>query len=121
MHELGVVFHIISQLERVAAEHDVKSIRAVTLRLGEVSGVIPSYLTDCWQWARAKNDLVREAELRVETIPAVTLCRACGEEYSTVEHGRTCPRCGSGETHLLRGNEFLIHEIVAPEPEEEHG
>ena len=63
MHELGVVFHIIDDLEKVAADNAVTRIDRVTLALGEVSTVIPHYLTDCWKWASEKNDLVRGAEL----------------------------------------------------------
>lgn len=119
MHELGVVFHIIRDLEKVAAENNVEKINKVTLQLGEVSAVIPHYLTDCWKWASAKNDLTSGAELVIETIPAVTYCEDCEREYATVEHGRTCPHCGSGRTYLLQGNEFMIKEIEVPEPEEE--
>ena len=118
MHELGVVFHIIGDLEQVAAQNDVTRITKVTLELGEVSGVIHRYLTDCWKWAAAKNDLVRDAELCIETIPAVTWCEDCEREYPTVEHGRTCPFCGGGHTYLLRGSEFMIKEIEVPAPEE---
>ena len=113
MHELGVVFHIIDQVEDVAAEHNVTDIRSVTLQLGEVSTVIPSYLTDCWNWARKKHDLLVDAELRIETIPAVTFCEDCRRTYDTLSHGKTCPHCGSGNTYLLHGNEFLIKEIEA--------
>ncbi len=119
MHELGVVFHIIDDLEKVAAENQVRRINRVTLQLGEVTTVIPHYLTDCWKWASAKNDLVRGAELVIEPIEAVTYCENCGREYPTVVHGRTCPHCGSDRTYLLRGNEFMIKEIEVPGPEED--
>lgn len=121
MHELGVVFHIIGNLEKVAAENHVEKINKVTLQLGEVSTVIPHYLTDCWKWASAKNELLNGAELTIETIPAVTFCEDCKQEYATVEYGRTCPYCGSGRTYLLQGNEFMIKEIEVPQQEEENG
>ena len=47
MHELGIVFHIIRTVEDVAKQNDVSRIRRVTLQLGEVSGVVESYLQDC--------------------------------------------------------------------------
>ena len=40
MHELGVTFHIMDHLEKVAEENKVTHIRKVTLELGEVSTVI---------------------------------------------------------------------------------
>ena len=51
MHELGVTFHIMDHLEKVAAENKVTHVRKVTLELGEVSTVIESYLQNCWTWA----------------------------------------------------------------------
>ena len=55
MHELGIVFHIMDGVERVAAENQLAKVSAVVLELGEVSGVVPDYLTDCWKWAAAKS------------------------------------------------------------------
>lgn len=112
MHELGIVFSMIDTLEDVGRDNDLTRIQKVTLDMGEVSGVIPSYLLDCWKWASDKSELLRGAELDVQTVPAVTQCRACGEKYATVEHGRTCPHCGSGDTVLLRGNEFEIRDVT---------
>jgi len=111
MHELGVVFSIIKTVEEVAASNDVKEVASVKLNLGEVSTVIPEYLTDCWNWAVKRTEIMKEAKLDIEIIPAVTYCEDCGSEYGTVEHGKICPKCGSSHTYLLRGNEFTIQEI----------
>lgn len=113
MHELGVVFHIIKGVEKVAEENDLTKIASVTVELGQVSTVIPRYLTDCWRWAADKNDLLRGAELLIEEVPAITYCEACGKTYGTVEYGKTCPHCGSGQTYLLQGNQVMIKEIEA--------
>ncbi|MBQ9075438.1 MAG: hydrogenase maturation nickel metallochaperone HypA, partial [Mogibacterium sp.] len=51
------------------------------------------------------------AELKTEEIPAVTWCDDCKITYSTVQYGKTCPHCGSGNTWLLRGNEMMIKEV----------
>lgn len=113
MHELGVVFAMIDVLEDAAREHDLTSIRKVTVDLGEVSGILTDFFLDAWEWASAKNDLLRGAELEICTIPAATVCNACGKVYGTVEHGRICPFCSSPDTELLRGNELEIRSIEA--------
>lgn len=115
MHELGIVFHIIRTVEDVAQQNKVARIRRVTLQLGEVSGVVESYLQDCWKWAAAKSEILPDAVLTVEIIPAVTLCEDCGQQYPTVQYGRTCPHCQSLHTHLVQGNEMLIKEVEAVE------
>ena len=111
MHELGIVFHVIKTVERVGAENDLTRVAGVTLELGEVCGAIPKELVSCWDWAVQKSDLLRGAQLHIETLPAVTQCGGCGRECPTVAHGRTCPRCGSEDTWLLRGSEISIKEI----------
>ena len=113
MHELGIVFHIMDALEEVANENELIAIQSVTIELGEVSAVIEDYLVDCWNWAVQKKDFLNGCRMRVETIPAVTHCEACGKDYGTVAHGRLCPHCGSEKTYLLRGNEINIKEIEA--------
>lgn len=113
MHELGIVFHIIKSVEAVARENALTKVASVTMEVGEVSTVIPSYLTDCWKWAAEKSELLKGAELLVETIPAVTFCEDCQKTYSTVAHGKTCPFCGSPNTYLVLGQEVNIKEIEA--------
>ena len=93
MHELGIVFHIIRSVEEVGRANQVRHIRAVALELGEVSGVVEEYLQDCWKWAAARSAMLDGAQLKVRTIPARTVCEACGEVYPTVQYGRQCPAC----------------------------
>ena len=111
MHELGVVFYVVRDVKKVAEENNVKKVSAVTLEIGEVTGIIHDYLIDCWNWARKKEQVMEEAELKIEQIDAVTFCEDCEQEYPTVTYGKTCPNCGSEHTYLRRGNEFLIKEI----------
>ncbi len=113
MHELGIVTHVIRTLEEVAEENNVVKIGSVTLSVGEVSGVVPEQMIDCWNYFKVRTPLVQDAELILETVPAVTYCTACRETYETLRYGKTCPYCGSGETYLLRGSEFSIKEIEA--------
>ena len=113
VHELGVVFNVIEAVEEIAKENELKKIESVTLELGEVSTVIPEYLTDCWDWAVKRNVLFGDTKLLLEKIPAVTFCEDCKKTYPTVLHGKICPHCGSGRTYLVQGNEFIIKEISA--------
>ena len=114
MHELGIVFYIIRDVKQAALEHAVSKISGVVMNIGEVSTIIPDYLQDCWRWAADKEELLKGAELKINTIPAVTYCEDCHAEFGTVAHGKICPHCGSEHTYLLRGNEVEIKEIEVP-------
>ena len=113
MHELGIVFHIIKSVEEIGAQNELTKVSSVTLEIGEVSGIVPAYLTDCWKWAAAKSELLAGSELKVEQIDAVTYCEACGKTYPTVQYAKICPHCGSDKTYLVTGNEVSIKEIEA--------
>ena len=113
MHELGTVFYVLDRVEELVKEHELEKVGSVTLEVGEVSGIIPRFLTDYWEYAKKKTTYLQEAELKIETIHAVTYCQNCGETYSTVEFAKICPHCKSDNTFLLTGNEYTIKEIEA--------
>lgn len=118
MHELGIVTHVAKTLDELAEENRITKIGSVTLQVGEVSGIITDYFVDCWNYFRVRHPILKEAELRIETIPAVTFCEDCRQEYETVKYGRTCPYCKSEHTYLVQGNECTIKEIEAETEEE---
>lgn len=113
VHELGIVFSIMDTVEEVARDNQVTCVSSVTLEVGEVASVVEYYLKDCWRWAVQRSEVLADSELVIKPLPAVTYCEACDSTYPTVEHGRTCPHCGSGRTYLLTGNELNILEIEA--------
>ena len=106
MHELGTVFYVIQEVEKVVEENHLTQVASVTLEVGEVSGIIPYYLTDCWKWAVEKSQYLKGAELKIETLPAVTYCEDCKQTYPTVKYAKICPHCKSEHTYLLSGNEY---------------
>ena len=113
MHELSIVTYVIEQVEQIAKDNQLTDIESVTLEFGEVSGIEPEYLVDCWNWYAKKTPLIEHTKFLYETIPAVTWCNACKSTYPTLQYGKTCPHCGSGETWLQQGNEMNIKQIVA--------
>ena len=114
MHELGVVFYVIDAVEEAIAMHnDVNHVDKVTIKLGEVSGVVPHLLQDCWKWAVSKRDVMQGCVLETERVQAISHCDACNKNYETVPNGIVCPFCGSGETSLVCGDEFIVESVEA--------
>ena len=111
MHELGVVFYVIDECQKIAVDNKVKHVNSVTIELGTVSGVIDKYLVDCWKWAVNKHENMTNCELKIEKIIAITHCEDCGNDYNTIVYGKICPYCKSTNTYLLQGNEFNIKEM----------
>ncbi|MBO5543585.1 MAG: hydrogenase maturation nickel metallochaperone HypA [Oscillospiraceae bacterium] len=113
MHELGTIYYVIDAVEKLVEENDLKEVGSITLEVGEVSGIIPEYLQDFWEYARKKTELFQNTELKIETLKAVTYCQDCQKTYDTVPQGKICPHCGSPNTFLVTGNEYNIKEIEA--------
>ncbi len=113
MHELGTIYYVIDAVEKLMVENDLKQVASITLEVGEVSGIIPSYLTDFWLYAREKTEHFKETELKIEELKAVTYCQNCSKTYPTMQYGKECPFCHSGNTFLVTGNEYNIKEIEA--------
>ena len=68
MHELGIVYHIIRDVENVARANGVRRVSSVTLLLGEVSGVVPDLLLDAWRWAADKKSITQGQEVMIKQI-----------------------------------------------------
>ena len=57
MHELGIVFHIIREVKKTAAENNCKKVSKVIMDIGEVSTVVPTTLKTVGngRWPRMKR------------------------------------------------------------------
>lgn len=111
MHELGIVFYIIKDVKNVAIKNNLKKVKKVVLEIGEVSGVVASYLYDCWIWAIKKEEILNECSLVFEDIKAKSICLDCNTTFDTVKNGKICPKCKKNNTELLIGNEVNIKYI----------
>ena len=111
MHELGIVVHVIKQVEQLAKEKQVQKVVEVTLEVGEVSGVVKEYFVDAFNWAVKRTEYMKECKLNYITIQAITYCEDCKRTYPTVQYGKECPFCHSPHTYLTTGRDVMIKDI----------
>lgn len=65
MHELGIVFEVVKLVEQVAVEQHLPAVDTIVLQVGELCGVIPVYLDECWPAAIDKKPFSKhETETR---------------------------------------------------------
>ena len=111
MHELGIVVHVINQIEALAKEKKVHEVNELTLEIGEVSGVVKEYFLDAFNWAIKKTEYMKNCKLNYVTIQAITYCEDCKKTYPTTQYGKECPFCHSPKTYLVSGREVYIKDI----------
>ena len=112
MHELGLISAVVKTVEKIMAEEGLTSVEEIVLQVGELSGVIPRYIEECYPAAVYKTSL-EKTKLIMEVVPGIVRCKICGEEFSGYLHDLKCPKCGSEELDALSGREFIIKEIHA--------
>lgn len=111
MHELGIVMRVIGQVEEAARENQAEKVVKLNVEVGEVSSVVPALFTDCFEWAKKRTQYLRETQLNLIVLEAVSYCKNCRETYRTTAYAKQCPHCGSYDTYLVTGNEITIKDI----------
>ena len=111
MHELGIVMQVIEQVEKVAAQSDVRKVLKLHMEVGEVSSVVPALFTDCFDWTKKKTKYLQQSQLEMVILEGISYCQDCKQTYKTTAYGKQCPHCGSQRTYLVTGNEVNIKDI----------
>ncbi|CAL9638282.1 hydrogenase maturation nickel metallochaperone HypA [Streptomyces albus] len=112
MHELSIATALVEQADEVARAHEGGTVSAVTVRVGELSGVVADALLFAFEVAREGTALTA-AELVVEQVPAVAHCGLCSARFPVgVPPVLRCPRCGRPADGLSSGRELEIVSIT---------
>ncbi|MGF7145587.1 hydrogenase nickel incorporation protein HypA/HybF [Anaerotaenia torta] len=112
MHELGIMYHIVEQVLKVAESNRLSEVEAIVLQVGEMSSVVPRYLHACFP-AAVDGTVLENTKLEIEILAANGICRNCRKVYPLLEHARVCPECRSEEFEIISGREFYLKEIRA--------
>jgi hydrogenase nickel incorporation protein HypA/HybF len=82
------------------------ALRAIGLRLGEVSGVQRDSLDFCFE-CLVKETALEHVQLKIEICPLRHRCRTCGNDAMPVD-GLVCPACGSSDFAFDGGDELDV-------------
>lgn len=107
MHELSIMQSVIKICEENAQGNRVK---AVTLEVGELSGIIPDALEFCFE-SCTKGTLLEGAKLVIERIAPKVRCKGCGADFSISAYYDSCPKCGSFDLEVMFGEELRVKEL----------
>lgn len=111
MHELGVLNSMVHTIERVIQEEGMTEVEKIVIEVGELSGIVPKYLEQCWPAAVYKT-FMEQTELEMQIIPGIVKCRNCGKVFNAMYTDLSCPECKSHDMEILSGNDMIIKEII---------
>ncbi|MFF3615734.1 hydrogenase maturation nickel metallochaperone HypA [Streptomyces sp. NPDC002580] len=120
MHELSIAVAVVEQVERAGRERG-RPVVSLTLRIGELAGVVPEALDFSFGLA-AEGTALAGARLLIETVEARAHCDGCGREAPTgMPPVLWCAGCGATVT-LLSGRELEIARVTwGEEPRDARG
>lgn len=110
MHELSIAQSILDIVRQHAGEQRAAAVRAVSVRVGPLSGVVPDSLSFCFG-ALVEGTAFGQAALAVESVPIRCRCRQCDACTDVYELTLCCPACGGTQVELTGGDELLVHQI----------
>jgi len=110
MHELSITRNIVAIVSEAA---EGRRVRAVTLEVGTLSGVMADAIAFCFGVVSAETP-VEGARLDIRKIDGRGRCRSCGSEFVAPALYAPCP-CGSREVDLIGGEELNIKSMELEE------
>lgn len=110
MHEMGIADAVLKTVDRIARQEDAAGVRSITVELGDLSGVVPRFLTDCWE-AVSAGTAYEGVELRLHPVPGSLLCLDCDTTFVADIESLRCPHCGGVKLKPLSGQDMTIAEI----------
>lgn len=112
MHELGLMDAVIRTVGRIVKEENLTQVRRIVLEVGELSGVVPHFLTDCYKAVVADTEY-ENTELALEFIPGIARCNECHIEFKINVEELCCPLCKGKNLTPIEGKDLTIKEIEA--------
>ncbi|BCJ93901.1 hydrogenase nickel incorporation protein HypA [Anaerocolumna cellulosilytica] len=110
MHELGVINSMVHTIEGIIKEQNLTKVHKLVIEVGELSGIVPRYLEQCFPAATYKT-FMEKTELELIIIPGIVKCKSCGRVFNAVYSDLSCPDCKSFDMEILEGNDMIIKQI----------
>ncbi len=111
MHELAIADSVV----QIASRHaNGRRITKVRVKVGYLRQVVPSALAFSFELV-AEGTPVEGAELEMEEVPAVGVCRECEVESRLGNFPLQCGACGGFDLEVLRGEELLVESLELEE------
>jgi hydrogenase nickel incorporation protein HypA/HybF len=111
MHEMGVLFTMAEQVHKIAQDNHVSNVSAVTVEVGQISGILPFFLKKYYLIVTEDDPLLRNSRLIIHETPAQGICQNCQTLYHIKKCKGLCPACQSRRRTVISGRDFILKSI----------
>jgi len=110
MHEVSIIQNVIEIVTQKAHENKLTKINRVSLRIGELSGVMPESLNFAFENC-IQGTMLEKTTLGIENVSALGRCEECNLEFPIGHFKKLCPNCNQFCTSVVSGYELYVNTI----------
>ncbi len=111
MHELSLLESVREILQSEAERQQFKQVKKITLEIGALSCIETDALRFAFDLVM-RDSLAADAELAIESLPAVGQCQHCHQHMQMDSLQQLCRFCGKYGVTLLQGNSMKIKDLL---------
>lgn len=116
MHETSIMEELLEIVRRTAEENGLVRVSGLSVRVGEMRGVVPELLQEAFAVMR-QGTVAEHATLTIEGVPLRARCGRCRRMVKVEEYVFLCPRCGRALTDIVSGKELDLVQVVGEKGE----
>ena len=110
MHEVSIIQSVIEIVTNKAIENKFTKVNKVSLKIGQLSGVMPESLNFAFK-SCIINTMLEGSTLEIEKVSAVAKCIDCMKEFPIDHFNKLCPSCNKFSSNIISGYELFINTI----------
>jgi len=116
MHEFSLVKGLIGQVDALRREQQADRVVSIRVSVGEFSGVEPDLFREAYQTLIEETPM-RGAELQMDRVSLESRCDKCGHDFAVERFRFECPKCGSREVTIQRGEGLVLESVTVEQAE----
>lgn len=107
MHEVSLLEDTLELAVKYTQAQGASRIHRLTLRVGQLSGVVPAALQFAFEIV-VQGTIAEKAALTIETIPAICYCSNCQQNFQPPDWIYECPTCHQLCAEVLQGRDLEL-------------
>ncbi len=113
MHELPITESILNIVVKHAQQNNAKKVVSISLKIGAMSDLLNEWVQRYFDYL-SKGTVAEGAVLKIERVPVVLKCDACGSSFEVdlrKDGNFKCAQCNGEKVSLVSGREFYINSM----------
>jgi len=110
MHEVSIIENVIEIVSEKAIENEFTKVNKVSLKIGELSGVMPESLNFAFK-SCIIGTMLEGSILEIEKVKAVAECKDCKQVFPIDHFNKLCPCCNKFCSSIITGYELFVNTI----------